>query len=107
MAFNTVQFHQEHESMDLDLNPKDKPSVAIIGIGNILCCDEGVGVHVINELRQIDHLPSHVDVKDCWTSGIAVLEAMNGTQKAIIIDAVAMDKEPGTIYRYALKWEIN
>jgi len=87
--------------MDLDLNPKDIPSVAIIGIGNILCCDEGIGVHVINELRQID-LPSYLDITDCGTSGIAVIEAMDGTQKAIIMDAVAMDGEPGTIYRYDL-----
>ena len=66
-----------------------------------MCCDEGVGVHVINELRQIA-LPSYVDITDCGTSGIAVLEVMDGTQKTIIIDAVAMDGEPGDIYRYDL-----
>jgi hydrogenase maturation protease len=76
--------------------------VVVIGIGNILCSDEGVGVHVVNELKRMK-LPSNVKVFDCGTNGMAVLEAMDGAEKAIIIDAVSSEKEPGTIYFFMIE----
>jgi len=76
--------------------------VAIIGIGNILCSDEGVGIHVINDINH-EALNSNVKVFDCGTSGIAVLEAMDDTEKAIIIDAVSSGRKPGTIHLYTME----
>jgi len=75
--------------------------IAIIGVGNILCKDEGLGIHIINRLRNMN-LPDVVTLHDCGTSGIAVLEAIDGASKAIIIDAVSMGGEPGQIYRFTL-----
>jgi len=84
------------------LREKDKPLLVVIGVGNILCSDEGVGVHIVNELQRT-MLPPKVAVYDCGTSGIAVLEAMDGAHKAIIIDAVSSEGEPGTVYLYTLR----
>jgi len=75
--------------------------VSIVGVGNILCSDEGVGVYVIEKLRDMK-LPEYVILYDCGTSGIAVLEALDGSLKGIIIDAVSMGGPPGKIYRFSL-----
>lgn len=84
------------------MQSKDKPPVVVIGIGNILCSDEGVGVHVARELERMK-LPPNVGVFDCGTSGIAVLEAMDGADKAIIVDAVSSGGEPGTVNLYTIE----
>jgi hydrogenase maturation protease len=76
-----------------------KPPLAVVGVGNILCSDEGVGIHVIKYLEKLD-LPPYVSLYDCGTSGIAVLEALDGVEKGILIDAVAFGGSPGKIYRF-------
>ena len=78
-----------------------KPSIVVIGVGNTLFSDEGVGVHVVNQLKRMP-LPSNVEVVDCGTNGIAVLEALDGAEKAVIVDAVSAGGKPGTIYRLTL-----
>ena len=75
--------------------------IAIVGVGNILCSDEGVGIYVINRLRELE-LPEYVELYDCGTSGIAVLEALDGSRKGVIIDAVSMGGSPGRVYRFSL-----
>jgi len=75
--------------------------IVIVGVGNILCGDEGVGVHVIEELKK-HRLPDHVEVYDCGTGGLDVLEFLEGCDKAIIVDAVKAGMEPGKIYHFRL-----
>lgn len=81
---------------------KGKAPVVVVGVGNILCSDEGVGVHVVNKLKQTA-LPPDVEVFDCGTSGIAVLEALDGAEKAVIIDAVLTGGKPGTVHRFTVE----
>lgn len=81
------------------MQSKNKIPLVVIGIGNVLCSDEGVGIHVARQLEGMK-LPSNVNIFDCGTSVIAVLEAMDGAEKAIIIDAVSSGEEPGTVKRY-------
>ncbi|MCW4052642.1 MAG: hydrogenase maturation protease [Candidatus Bathyarchaeota archaeon] len=75
--------------------------IVIVGIGNVLCRDEGVGVHVIEELKEYN-LPYNVEVHDCGTGGLDVLEFLEGSDKAIIVDAVIGEMEPGEIYHVRL-----
>jgi len=75
--------------------------IVIVGVGNILCGDEGVGVHVIEELKK-HRLPDNVEVCDCGTAGLEVLEFLEESDKAIIVDAVTAGMEPGKIYQYRL-----
>lgn len=84
------------------MKSKDKPPVVVIGIGNILCSDEGVGIHVVRELERM-RLAPNVGVFDCGTSGMAVLEAMDGAEKAIIVDATSSEDEPGTVRLYTME----
>ena len=73
----------------------------IIGIGNILLSDEGIGVHVINELKNVQ-LPANVEIHDCGTGGLSILNVLDKAEKAVIIDAVKGGGNPGSIYRFML-----
>ena len=70
----------------------------ILGIGNILLKDEGIGVHVIREMREID-LPDGVELVEGGTSSLDLPLYIKEAQKLIIIDAFQGGKSPGTIYR--------
>lgn len=72
---------------------------AIIGTGNLLLMDEGIGVHVINEL--MDHeLPQNVEIYDGGTGGYKLIDLMRGANTVIFIDAVDIGKVPGTILTF-------
>jgi hydrogenase maturation protease len=75
----------------------DKP-VLVLGVGNLLLKDEGVGVHVARKLMAVD-LPSHVEVVDGGTGGLDLLEDMEGRKKVVIVDTVKGGHPPGSIYR--------
>ncbi len=72
--------------------------ILVIGLGNLLLGDEGVGVHVVRELAKIP-LPSQVDVVDGGTAGLNLLDLMRGYELVVIVDAVDAGEEPGTILR--------
>uniref|UniRef100_A0A7J3ZKS0 Hydrogenase maturation protease n=1 Tax=Fervidicoccus fontis TaxID=683846 RepID=A0A7J3ZKS0_9CREN len=79
-----------------------RKKLVIIGIGNLLLSDEGVGVHVVSELKRFE-LPAYVEVYDGATLGLEILSLMEGASKAIIVDAVRGGGKPGTIYRFNLR----
>ncbi|MDR4499454.1 MAG: HyaD/HybD family hydrogenase maturation endopeptidase [Candidatus Scalindua sp.] len=70
--------------------------IVIIGIGNLLLMDEGLGIHVINELEK-QKLPQNVEMYDGGTGGFKLIDLMHGAEKVIFIDAVETGKVPGTI----------
>ncbi len=70
--------------------------IVIIGIGNVLLKDEGIGIHVINELEKYK-LPSNVEIYDGGTGGFKLIDLMHGAKRVIFIDAVETGKAPGTI----------
>ncbi len=74
----------------------DYNKVVIIGIGNLLLMDEGIGVHTINELEKYD-LPRSVEIYDGGTGGFKLIDLIHNAKKVIFIDAVEIEKEPGTI----------
>jgi len=75
------------------------PPVAVIGVGNILLSDEGIGVHVIRALTR-RRLPRCIELVDGGTAGLALLEAMRHRRKVIIVDAVALKAPPGAVFRW-------
>jgi hydrogenase maturation protease len=72
--------------------------VLILGIGNVLMGDEGVGVHVVRELEKRP-LPVHVICCDGGTGSFLLLEPMQSAKRVILIDATADGETPGTIRR--------
>ncbi len=78
---------------------KQKPPRLILGVGNLLLRDEGVGVHVISALRDRE-LPDDVELWDGGTASFDLLDTLAGRRQVIIIDAVRTGSEPGTIFRF-------
>lgn len=71
----------------------------ILGVGNLLMSDEGVGVHVIQRLVAGYQFPEEVQVLDGGTLGMDLLYYLEGTENLLLIDAVQARKEPGTVIR--------
>lgn len=72
--------------------------ITVLGIGNILLQDEGFGVKVVENLVQRFTFPEYVQVLDGGTLGMGLLPFLDGTDKLMIIDAVAGSLPPGGIY---------
>jgi hydrogenase maturation protease len=72
--------------------------ILILGIGNILLKDEGVGVHVINKIKGMN-LPDNVEVIDGGTAGLDLTDFIANRKKVIVVDTVKAGEKPGTIYR--------
>ena len=69
----------------------------ILGVGNILLSDEGVGVRVVQELEKRPEIQPHFDGIDGGTCGMELLDAMANREHLIIVDAVLANKQPGEI----------
>ncbi|OYU55478.1 MAG: hydrogenase maturation protease [Chitinophagaceae bacterium BSSC1] len=68
----------------------------ILGIGNYLMGDEGVGVHTALQLQDMD-LPDYVEVVDGGTGGFHLLEYFENHEHVILIDATLDGNQPGNI----------
>ncbi|NPA32877.1 MAG: HyaD/HybD family hydrogenase maturation endopeptidase [Aquificae bacterium] len=72
--------------------------ITVLGVGNILLSDEGLGVRAVEELSRLYELPPDVRALDGGTLGIDLMYHLRGTEKLIVVDAVLGGGEPGTIY---------
>jgi len=71
----------------------------VLGIGNPILGDDGVGVHVARELAKLIE-DDAITVEDASTSGLNLLDIIPGYEKVIIIDSIMTEEgEPGEIYR--------
>jgi len=68
----------------------------VLGVGNLLLKDEGVGIHAIRALEKED-LPSDVSLMDGGTGGLHLLSWLQDYERIIMIDATLDDNPPGTI----------
>lgn len=71
----------------------------ILGVGNILLSDEGVGVHVVRLLRERYQFPQEVEILDGGTLGLDLLPYVEDADRLLIVDALQMDAPPGTVVR--------
>jgi len=76
--------------------------ILILGVGNILLKDEGVGVHVARKLQELA-LPCNVEVVDGGTASLDTLLLARDIEKLVVVDAFRAGKRPGTIYKIRLK----
>jgi hydrogenase maturation protease len=103
---------------------KMKKDVVVVGLGNTLMADEGIGVHLVRRLSDEKLTAEHaetaekkneinsecsaasavrknVEFIDAGTGGMSLLHIISGRKKAIIIDCAVMGAEPGTIKRFS------
>ncbi len=74
-------------------------NILIVGVGNRLLSDEGVGLHTIDGLSQIP-MPPCVRIIDCGCDLLSFISYVNEPQKIIIIDAIRAGGKPGTVYKF-------
>jgi len=78
--------------------------IIVVGLGNILMSDEGVGVRVVDRLKERYTFPANVEVYDGGTTGMhGLLPLMEEADHMIVIDAVNGPGEAGDVYRYSLE----
>lgn len=73
--------------------------VLILGIGNILLQDEGLGVRAVERLQERYELPPEVQAIDGGVMGLDLLPYLEGVSHLLVVDAVQMGAEPGTLVR--------
>ena len=75
--------------------------IVVLGVGNLLLSDEGVGVRVVERLPQAYVVPPEVALLDGGTCGMEMLEDLEDLDVLILVDAVRAHKAPGTPVRLA------
>ena len=78
------------------MNPE---RIVVLGVGNTLLKDEGVGVRVVERVQRRYALPEHVRVVDGGTQGLWLMSTLQQADRLIVVDAVLGRGEPGTFYR--------
>lgn len=78
--------------------------IGIIGIGNPLRKDDGLGIYLLEKLRkQNKKLPKNIDLLDGGTGGMNLLHILPSYKKILIIDAVNFNKNPGETKLFRLE----
>jgi hydrogenase maturation protease len=70
--------------------------LTLLGIGNILNQDEGIGVHVVNYIRDHYETPG-LEIVDGGTAGLSLLPYIENRDRLLVVDAVDFGREPGYI----------
>lgn len=73
----------------------------VLGVGNTLRADEGVGVRVVEALERDYALPEGVAAIDAGTSSMEMLEDLSGLDFLLVVDAIAAGRPPGELVRLA------
>jgi hydrogenase maturation protease len=77
----------------------NNPRIAVIGIGNILLSDEGIGVHTVQHMMKQQNMPE-VEIIDAGTCADIMMLISDSVEHVIVIDAADGGGEPGDIYRF-------
>ncbi|HQZ96850.1 MAG TPA: hydrogenase maturation protease [Pyrinomonadaceae bacterium] len=84
----------------------NRPKTLILGIGNILMGDEGIGVHVINSLEK-SALPADTELLDGGVGSFLLLEPMQDAKRVILIDATIDGQKAGSVRRLRPKFSTD
>ncbi|MCP4205083.1 MAG: hydrogenase maturation protease [bacterium] len=74
-------------------------SLLVLGLGNLLCADDGLGVHAVHSILERYEIPDTTRVLDGGTLGLSLLSCFDGADDVILIDAIAADGPAGTLVR--------
>lgn len=92
-----IALNDQRQSISVQYN-----HILILGVGNLIMSDEGVGVHIANRMMEMD-LPPHVHVVEGGTDGFGLMNVIQEADRMILIDAVKGGGEPGSIYRFDIE----
>lgn len=72
-------------------------NILVLGIGNLLCADEGFGVRAVQELNRQWRFPERVTLMDGGTHGLKLLPHVQEARRMIVFDAIDYGLAPGTL----------
>jgi hydrogenase maturation protease len=90
--------HSARKERHLEVQTPEYNDIAIVGTGNILQKDDGIGVTLIKYLEAAYTFPSHVQLIDGGTSGVALQSRIMHKDLLIIIDALSVSDAPGSVH---------
>ena len=82
------------------MNPSHKKNTVVIGLGNLLLSDEGVGIHLVRQLSSLRDKFPEADFIDAGSGGMNLLHLIANREKTVIIDCAKMGAEPGMMKRF-------
>ena len=74
-------------------------SLLILGLGNVICGDDGLGVAAVERLARDYELPEGVEALDGGTLGLSLLAHVTGADDLLLVDAIRTGAAPGTLVR--------
>ncbi len=92
---NTTNRHP-HSTHEGHMN---KPRILLLGVGNILYTDEGLGVHAVRLLQEGWTFSDNIELMDGGTLGKLLMAPIMDCDELIVLDAVLGGEKPGSIYR--------
>lgn len=78
-----------------------EPNILVLGVGNLVMGDDGVGVRVVQRIQREYRMPGHVEIMDGGTLGLDILPRLDGVGRLLMVDAVETGHGPGTCVRLA------
>ena len=76
---------------------QNRERTLVLGIGNTLLTDEGIGIHVLNALQQLDPGIENVEYMDGGTLSFTLAEPIQSCDNLIVIDASEIGRPPGSV----------
>ncbi len=86
-----------------DANHSSIPTTIIVGLGNPILTDDGVGVYVARALANLLQESPDVTITEASVGGLRLMELLAGYDRAILIDAILDDSPPGAIMRMTME----
>jgi len=77
--------------------PKNAP-VLVLGLGNLLLGDDGVGLRLIQGLEHTSDFGDCVEFVDGGTQGLALLSCLDERAAVLVLDAIGLGQKPGTVH---------
>jgi hydrogenase maturation protease len=83
-----------------DSGPDKDIEVLVLGVGNDMMGDEGIGVRVVRELKNSYEFSSAVEIADGGVGGLSLLPLIRSAEEVVIVDAVDAEAKPGSIFMF-------
>lgn len=92
---------EDHRPAARITTPRGGPApVSVVGLGNVLMGDDGLGPYVVRRLMATHEFPAEVSVSDLGTPGLDLYPHLTGCRALIVVDTVRADAPPGTLRLY-------
>ena len=81
------------------MNDRLPANTVVLGFGNLIRSDDGVGIHAVQRLQSDPRITAEVLVLDGGTLGLDLLSYVSDARRLLVLDAVNIDAAPGTVVR--------